>query len=51
MGGAWTYFPFWDGDSPMNDDRPEEDDLLKDGNLQGMVIVPRLLIVPEMGES
>ena len=35
----------------MNDDRPKDGDLLKDGNLQGMVIVPRLLIVPEMGES
>ena len=23
MGGAWTYFPFGDGDSPINEDRPD----------------------------
>ena len=48
-GGVWTYSPFEGGDSPRNDDHPEDDDLLRYGNLQGMATVPGLIIVPDMG--
>ena len=45
--GAWTYSPFEGGDSPRNDGHPEDGYHLKDGDPQGIVTVPGLLIVPE----
>ena len=49
IGGARKYSPFWGRDSCRNGYHPEDGDLLNVGDLQGMVTVPGLLIVQEMG--
>ena len=42
---------FWECDNPRNGDRSEDVYYLQDGDPQGIVTVPGLVIVPEIFET